>query len=157
MDLQVTFLHVFEIILREFYKSYSGVGFSETEAPLNRLPGWDKSSYGYHGDDGMIRAAGSTETYGSTFTTGTIWAAGSIKTYGPTFTTGDVIGCCFNLVEMQIFFTKNGKKLDVTIKGINSTTLYPTLGMLSPGEIVQANFGQSEFIFDFEKYLHDRR
>ena len=116
-----------------------GIGFSNFNVKLNRFPGWDKNSYGYHGDDGMIRAAGSTETYGSTFTT------------------GDVIGCCFNLVEKQIFFTKNGKKLDIAIKGVTSTTLFPTLGMCSPGEMVQANFGQSEFIFDFDKYLHDRR
>ena len=98
----------------------------------------EKNSYGYLVDDGTIRAAR------------------SIKTYGSTFTTGDVIGCCFNLVEKQIFFTKNGKKLDIAIKGVNSTTLFPTLAMQSPGE-VEANFGQSEFIFDFDKYLHDWR
>ena len=116
-----------------------GIGFSNLNVKLNQFPGWNKNSYGYHGDDG------------------TMWASGSIKTYGPTFTTGDVIGCCFNLVEKQIFFTKNGKKIDIAIKGVTSTTLFPTLGMHSPGEIVQANFGQSEFIFDFDKYLHDRR
>ena len=116
-----------------------GIGFSNLNVKLNQFPGWDKNSYGYHGYRGSI------------------WAAGSIKTYGPTFTTGDVIGCCFNLVEKQIFFTKNGEKEDIAIKGVTSTTLFPTLGMQSPGEIVQANFGQSEFIFDFDKYLHDRR
>ena len=125
----------------EFHISFKilGIGFSNFNEKLNRFPGWDKNSYGYHGDDG------------------TIWAAGSKKTFGPTFTTGDVIGCCFNLVEKQIFFTKNGKNLDIAIKGVTSTTLFPTLAMLSPGQIVQANFGQSEFIFDFDKYLHDRR
>ena len=86
-----------------------------------------------------------------------MWASGSEEKEGPTFTTGDVIGCCFNLIEKQIFFTKNGKKLDIAIKEVTSTTLFPTLGMQAPGEIVQANFGQSEFIFDFDKYLHDRR
>ena len=114
-----------------------GIGFSNVQ--LNELPGLDKNSYGYHGDDG------------------TMWASGSKEKEGPTFTTGDVIGCCFNLIEKQIFFTKNGKKLDIAIKGVTSTTLFPTLAMSSPGEIVQANFGQSEFIFDLDKYLHDRR
>ena len=125
----------------EFHISFKilGIGFSNLNVKLNRLPGWDKNSYGYHGDYGLI------------------WAAGSKKKYEPAFTTGDVIGCCFNLVEKQIFFTKNGKKLDIAIKGVTSTTLFPTLGMQTPGEIVQANFGQSEFIFDFDKYLHDWR
>ena len=133
----------------EFHISFKflGIGFSNLNVELNRFPGWDKNSYGYHGDDGTIRHDND----------GTIRAAGSIRTYGPTFTTGDVIGCCFNLVEKQIFFTKNGKKLDIDIKEVTSTTLFPTLGMRSPGEMVEANFGQSEFIFDFDKYLHDRR
>ena len=135
-------MHVFENrISCEFHISFKilGIGVSNSNVKLNRFPGWDKNSYGYHGDDGHI------------------YAAGSKKTFGQTFTTGDVIGCCFNLVEKQIFFTKNGKKLDIAIKGVTSTTLFPTLGMRSPGGIVQANFGQSEFIFDFDKYLHDRR
>ena len=127
----------------EFHISFKflGIGFSNLNVKLNRLPGCDKNSYGYHGDDGTIRHDDD----------------GRSKPNAPTFTTGDVIGCCFNLVEKQIFFTKNGKKLDIAIKGVTSTTLFPTLGMCSPGEMVQANFGQSEFIFDFDKYLQDRR
>jgi hypothetical protein len=119
---------------------FIGMGLSDYKVKLNRLPGWDENSYGYHGDDGNIFAA-----------------SGSGQAYGPTFTTGDVIGCCFNLAEKQIFFTKNGENLDIAFKGVTSTTLFPTLGMQTPGEIVQANFGQSEFIFDFDKYLHDWR
>ena len=116
------------------------MGLSDYKVKLNRLPGWDENSYGYHGDDGNIFAA-----------------SGSGQAYGPTFTTGDVIGCCFNLAEKQIFFTKNGENLDIAFKGVTSTTLFPTLGMQTPGEIVQANFGQAEFVFDFDKYLHDWR
>ena len=40
-----------------------------------RLPGWDKHSYGYHGDDGH-----------------SFCSSGQGQAYGPTFTTGDVIG-----------------------------------------------------------------
>ena len=138
-------MHVSENrISHEFHISFKilGIGFSNLNVELNRFSGWDKNSYGYHGDDGTIRHDDD----------------GPIRDpLSPTFTTGDVIGCCFNLVEKQIFFTKNGKKLDIAIKGVTSTTLFPALGMNSPGEIVQANFGQSEFIFDFDKYLHDRR
>ena len=140
MDLQVTFLHVSEIKFCANFKSYSGVGFSEIEAPLNRLPGWDETSYGYHGDDGNIFAS-----------------SGLGQSYGPTFTTGDVIGCCFDLAEKQIFFTKNGENLGVAFKVVTSTALFPTIGLQTPGEKVEANFGQSEFIFDFDKYVLDWR
>ena len=45
---------------------------------LFRLPGWDKHSYGYHGDDGH-----------------SFCSSGQGQAYGPTFTTGDVIGTNF--------------------------------------------------------------
>jgi len=56
--------------------------------------GWDKSSYGYHGDDGN-----------------SFCSSGPAQPYGPTFTTGDVIGCCLNLVDSTCFYTKNGVNL----------------------------------------------
>ena len=56
--------------------------------------GWDKNSYGYHGDDGH-----------------SFCSSGSGQSYGPTFTTGDVIGCCVNLIEGTCFYTKNGVNL----------------------------------------------
>lgn len=56
--------------------------------------GWDKCSYGYHGDDGN-----------------SFCSSGPAQPYGPTFTTGDVIGCCLNLVDNVCFYTKNGINL----------------------------------------------
>jgi len=56
--------------------------------------GWDKQSYGYHGDDGN-----------------SFCSSGQGEPYGPTFSTGDVIGCCVNLVENTCFYTKNGINL----------------------------------------------
>ena len=31
--------------------------------------------------------------------------------------------------------------------------LYPTVGLQTPGEIVEANFGRSPFVFDIEDYV----
>jgi len=31
--------------------------------------------------------------------------------------------------------------------------LYPTVGLQTPGEIVEANFGQTPFIYDIESYI----
>lgn len=56
--------------------------------------GWDKNSYGYHGDDGN-----------------SFCSSGTGVPYGPTFTTGDVVGCCVNLIDNTCFYTKNGVNL----------------------------------------------
>ena len=68
---------------------YMGIGLSAQGVNMNRLPGWDKHSYGYHGDDGH-----------------SFCSSGSGQPYGPTFTTNDVIGCGVNLIENTCFYTK---------------------------------------------------
>ena len=52
-----------------------GIGLADKSVNMNRLPGWEKDSYGYHGDDGNSFSS-----------------SGNGKKYGPTFTTGDIIG-----------------------------------------------------------------
>ncbi len=74
--------------------SYIGVGISEAGVSTDRLPGWDPTSYGYHGDDGKF-----------------FLSSGIGLTYGPTYTTGDVVGCGLDFVNGRIFFTKNGENL----------------------------------------------
>lgn len=114
-----------------------GIGLSTSGVSTNRLPGWDKNSYGYHGDDGF-----------------SFNASNSGQPYGPTFTTGDVIGCCVNLIENNGFYTKNGLQLGLAFTNIPSN-LFPTVGLQTPGEIVEANFGQIPFQFDFDEYVKE--
>ena len=66
------------------------------ELHISSFPGWQKHSYGYHGDDGN-----------------SFCSSGTGQLYGPTFTTGDVIGCCVNLIDNTCFYTKNGVNLGV--------------------------------------------
>ena len=80
---------------------YMGIGLSKSEVQLSRLPGWDKNSYGYHGDDGH-----------------SFCCSGTGQNYGPTFTTGDVIGCCLNLIENTCFYTKNGYNLGIAFRDL---------------------------------------
>ena len=49
----------------------AGIGFSAHGVKLDRLPGWDPHSYGYHGDDGMaFQSCGTGKPYGPIFATG---------------------------------------------------------------------------------------
>jgi SPRY domain len=76
---------------------YSGavIGFCQDTAPLERLPGWDDSSWGYHGDSGEVFHAHSYR--------GRMYAEG--------FGMKDVVGCCVMPEERTVYFTKNGKRL----------------------------------------------
>uniref|UniRef100_A0A674BDL0 RAN binding protein 10 n=1 Tax=Salmo trutta TaxID=8032 RepID=A0A674BDL0_SALTR len=133
-------IYYFEVkIVSKGRDGYMGIGLSAQGVNMNRLPGWDKHSYGYHGDDGH-----------------SFCSSGTGQPYGPTFTTGDVIGCCVNLINNTCFYTKNGISLGVAFTDL-PPNLYPTVGLQTPGEIVDANFGQQPFVFDIEDYMSEWR
>ncbi|CAL1533620.1 unnamed protein product [Lymnaea stagnalis] len=88
-------IYYFEVkVISKGRDGYMGIGLSAQGVNMNRLPGWDKQSYGYHGDDGN-----------------SFCSSGAGQSYGPTFTTGDTIGCCVNLIDHTCFYTKNGVSL----------------------------------------------
>lgn len=131
-------IYYFEIkIISKGRDGYMGIGLSKADVHLNRLPGWDKNSYGYHGDDGH-----------------SFCCSGTGQNYGPTFTTGDVIGCCVNLIENTCFYTKNGYNLGVAFRDLPGD-LYPTVGLQTPSESVEANFGHNPFEFDIHEYVKE--
>jgi len=132
-------IYYFEVtVVSKGRDGYMGIGLSAHGVNLNRLPGWDKLSYGYHGDDGH-----------------SFCSTGSGRPYGPTFTTGDVIGCCLNLVDNSCFYTKNGISIGTAFTELPSISLFPTVGLQTPNEELLANFGQHPFMFDFEDYLKE--
>lgn len=131
-------LYYFEVkIISKGRDGYMGIGLTHTNFKMNRLPGWDKQSYGYHGDDGN-----------------SFCSSGNGQPYGPTFTTGDIIGCGVNLVDNTCFYTKNGHHLGIAFRDL-PPRLYPTVGLQTPGEVVDANFGQEPFKFDIEDMLKE--
>uniref|UniRef100_A0A1A9VGL5 Ran-binding proteins 9/10 homolog n=1 Tax=Glossina austeni TaxID=7395 RepID=A0A1A9VGL5_GLOAU len=124
-------IYYFEVkIISKSKNGYMGIGLTAKQFRMNRLPGCDKESYGYHGAEGNSFSS-----------------AGHAQSYGPTFTTGDVIGCCVNFVNNTCFYTKNGIDLGIAFRDLPSK-LYPTVGLQAPGEEVDANFGQEPFKFD---------
>ena len=45
--------YYFEVkVLDQGREGFIGIGLATEEVLLNRLPGWERSSFGYHGDDG---------------------------------------------------------------------------------------------------------
>ncbi|KAI8378184.1 concanavalin A-like lectin/glucanase domain-containing protein [Choanephora cucurbitarum] len=120
---------------------YIGIGFCAATNKLERLPGWDPDSWGYHGDDGH-----------------SFEGSGTGKNYGPCFTTGDVIGCGVNFADNSAFYTKNGKFLGYAFTQMDlKKDIYPAIGLRTPGEQVTANFGHEPFVFDIEQYIRDQQ
>ncbi|ETI19918.1 hypothetical protein G647_08933 [Cladophialophora carrionii CBS 160.54] len=126
-------MYYFEVKIEQKSKDTAiAVGFSTGEASLERLPGWETHSWGYHGDDGKM-----------------FFGEHSGRSYGPTFGAGDIIGCGINFNTWQAFFTKNGQDLGICFKELKKDMkLYPTIGMKKhSGALVTGNFGQRPFSF----------
>lgn len=155
-------VYYYEItILSAGAEGFIGFGLAAKGVPVDRLPGWERNSIGWHGDDGHIFKDSGVGT-----------------PYGPTFTTGDVVGCCWNRLTGEVFFTKNGKRLKRAFSGMHMRmrlhlvpqraffgnhsgdvavmdAMYPTVGLRTDGEMVEANFGAQPFAFDVAAYVRE--
>jgi len=116
------------------------IGLTSSHSNLHRAPGWDRDTYGYHGDDGKCFAAQNTG-----------------DRYGPTFSTNDVVGCGVNFENQTCFFTKNGINLGIAFRDMPTSDLYPTVGVGSRSESLEVNFGQNPFVYNIamEQVLHE--
>ncbi|KAK3827009.1 MAG: hypothetical protein J3R72DRAFT_374333 [Linnemannia gamsii] len=133
-------VYYYEVLIKSNgQQGYIGIGACNANVALDRLPGWEPLSWGYHGDDGNG-----------------FEGCGNGRPFGPVFTTGDVIGCGINFRDMTLFYTKNGIYLGVAFRNLKGQ-LYPTVGMRTSGEIVEANFGQRDFVFNIEEYVKDEK
>lgn len=115
---------------------YSGavIGFCQETAPLGRLPGWDDSSWGYHGDSG--------ELFHSYDYRG--------RTYAEGFGKNDVVGCCVMPEERTAHFTRNGKRLRMSRSLPFSLSLYCVCwiwyALISCGNIDHSSVSPSSYM-----------
>ncbi|KAI8332936.1 hypothetical protein BC941DRAFT_435826 [Chlamydoabsidia padenii] len=115
------------------------IGFCGEYSRLDRLPGCDEYSWGFHGENGSL-------TGGSTGQT-------KRRKYEACFGVGDTIGCGIDFSNNTLFYTKNGIYLGTAFWNINGKHIYPFIGFKNPGDKITANFGQgSSFIFDIGQH-----
>ncbi|KAL3086223.1 hypothetical protein niasHT_040015 [Heterodera trifolii] len=106
------------------------IGLSTKEMALDRILGYARVSYSY----ANYRRIESTNVNGNY---ANIWEN------VPSFDTGDVVGCGLNWATRQVFFTKNGQRLDITNFYVDEemADFYPTVTLYRHGTVVEANFG----------------
>ena len=100
-----------------------------------RMPGWEKFTIGYHGDDGKLFYENEKGTV-----------------YGPNFGKGDVVGCGVYLDNNTVFFTKNGHSYGVATTHLPDKDWYPTIGLRGENQEVAVNFGGKKFEYAISTY-----
>ncbi|KAG0050633.1 Rsp5p-dependent ubiquitination, sorting of cargo proteins at the multivesicular body [Gryganskiella cystojenkinii] len=106
------------------------IGVSTKPYPTSRLPGWNRHSVGYFSHNGQKYCNSPWSGY----------------PYGPIYFEGDVIGCGYRPRNGNIFFTRNGRRIEDAYTGFGRTNLFPTVGATGPC-VLHVNFGQSGFVF----------
>ena len=131
--------YYFEATIHEQGKNGSiGIGLVKADRRNRngRMPGWDISTVGYHGDDGGI-----------------FQNSGRPQMTSETFGKGDVVGCLFTRLcfygfpFLRVNFIKNGIKLKVT-RWLEDGDYYPAIGIASSGAIITTNMGGQSFIYN---------
>ena len=124
-------VHYFEIeVLDVGARGTIAVGVASGELSLNRFPGCERASYGFHGDDGRCYINGSRG-----------------DAYSSAFRRGDIVGCGVIVSRGELFFTRNGEQLPIVARGL-AGPFHAVVGLHSLGESIRANFGRTPFAFD---------
>ncbi|CEG37357.1 SPRY domain-containing proteins [Plasmopara halstedii] len=120
------------------HEAMTSIGLVSSRFPLvGKQPGWTRTSYGYHGDDGCFY-------HGTSFELG--------RPLGPTFRANCTVGCGIR-VDMrtgaaQAFFANNGRLIHGGTHGAymecEHQEWYPAVG-LDSYDALHLNFGQEPF------------
>jgi hypothetical protein len=125
----------------------NAMGLMITNANLSsHMPGWERGTYAMHSDDGHAYYNNDS----------TIFNCKSFA-YGPAYQTpGVVIGCGYNFITSQIFFTHNGLLIGpafVIPSLLKVGEICPCIGMMTPNSIYRVNVGQKPFMFNIDAYI----
>ncbi|KAL3088137.1 hypothetical protein niasHS_009423 [Heterodera schachtii] len=137
-----------ELIAESMLLPYFGVVFYETKIIRKQLNIEGSSSIGIglfgkslymYGDNGFIVGHNVNGFWGY-----------------PSFEEGDTIGCGANLTSMEIIYTKNGQKLNISNLFVTDTDLLPVVFLYFPGDIIEANFGPTfAYNYNASEPFHD--
>ncbi|WWC85467.1 uncharacterized protein L201_000331 [Kwoniella dendrophila CBS 6074] len=128
-------VHYYEAeVINKGEEGFMSVGWMKRGANLRRLVGWDKGSWGWHGDDGR-----------------SFEGQGRGDRFSETWTTGDTVGCGLDFTTGRAFFTKNGQMMGHRFSNMSSG-LHPAIGLRSVGESIAINF-TGPFKFDIDSYV----
>ena len=122
---------------------FVAIGLISESSSLQDLPGYSGNCYGYHSN-------------------GNIYSNGISEYWNAEYKDGDTVGCYADLENELLYFTKNGcvvneSKLNRRDVLPFPDVLYPAIGMSSKGAIVSTNFGEKDFVFDFEGIIRNER
>jgi hypothetical protein len=114
--------------------------------------GWKGISYGYHGNDGDFVYNDGTNAYGGAWTPyGPSW--GGIDAQEDKDATVYTVGCGFSSTLSKIFFTLNGKFIDVAPVDLLKGDYTAAISLHAFGDAARLNVGTVPFLFDVERYL----
>ncbi|OCF30798.1 hypothetical protein I316_07521 [Kwoniella heveanensis BCC8398] len=119
-------------------EGFMSVGWMKKGTNLRRLVGWDKGSWGWHGDDGR-----------------SFEGQGRGEPFSETWSTGDTVGCGVDFTTGRAFFTKNGRMMGHRFSKM-AAGLHPAIGLRSVGETIVVNFN-GPFMFDIDGYVRSIR
>ncbi|KAI0195215.1 hypothetical protein EV127DRAFT_404755 [Xylaria flabelliformis] len=138
-------VYYFEVIIKKLEVSRESpcmaIGFCTLDGAEITYPGWyvtnapSAVSWGYHSDDGGLRHSASTNVNGEM---NVAWR------YGP----GDTVGCGVDYNKEEIWFTRNGKKIEYVFSNVKGR-LFPVLGLLDFVELDTKFTG--EFLYRHEE------
>ena len=101
--------------------------------------GWGIGSIGYHSVDGdLYNERGVGQPY--------------FLPFGLNENETHTVGCAYDSVKKEVFFTRDG------VKANSIPCNWQTIGVaftVRDFEQIDINYGQEEFVFDLEKYLHE--
>jgi len=87
--------------------------FITRDVKVSRLPGWEKNSWGYHGESGTICSGDKNGLpFGTTFGGTQRQFSNNRADLQPCLSlVGDIIGCGIDFTQNKMFYTKNGSLL----------------------------------------------